>query len=240
MSVRDVHAAWLQLRDGRPQHLQAECDRVDAAIEAAIEAAIQSIGQEGAELKLELQRACAGLQQRCAALTAQTEAALRERDDATTAAAHAAAALARHEAGHAGLATACAEVRQLAAALAARDADVARLTVHARVQWERYDLLLDALRRFAPPGVDDVFEIFPLPQLQASVCSTWEALRAANAELARQNEALEAQRWQLLQRLRARAETTPARRGSPSSRGTASATSPSRASRTRPRSRTAP
>ena len=37
-SVRDVHAAWLQLRDGRPHQLQAECDRVDAAAEAAHQA----------------------------------------------------------------------------------------------------------------------------------------------------------------------------------------------------------
>jgi hypothetical protein len=55
-SLRDVHAAWLQLRDGRPQQLQAECDRVDAAAEAAH----QAIREEAAELKLELQRACVG------------------------------------------------------------------------------------------------------------------------------------------------------------------------------------
>jgi DNA-binding beta-propeller fold protein YncE len=56
MSLRDVHVAWLQLRDGRPQQLQAECDRVDAAAEAAH----QAIREEAAELKLELQRACVG------------------------------------------------------------------------------------------------------------------------------------------------------------------------------------
>jgi DNA-binding beta-propeller fold protein YncE len=54
--VRDVHAAWLQLRDGRPQQLQAEFQRVDAAAEAAI----QTIREEAAELKVELQRACLG------------------------------------------------------------------------------------------------------------------------------------------------------------------------------------
>jgi hypothetical protein len=55
-SVRDVHAAWLQLREGRPHQLQAECDRVDAAAEAAHKA----IREEAAELKVELQRACVG------------------------------------------------------------------------------------------------------------------------------------------------------------------------------------
>jgi hypothetical protein len=56
MSLRDVHAAWLQLRDGRPHQLQTECDRVDAAAEAAI----LCIREEAAELKVELQRACVG------------------------------------------------------------------------------------------------------------------------------------------------------------------------------------
>jgi hypothetical protein len=55
-SVRNVHAAWLQLREGWPQQLQAECDRVDAPAEAAI----QSIQKEAAELKVVLQRACVG------------------------------------------------------------------------------------------------------------------------------------------------------------------------------------
>ena len=71
MSVRDDHAAWLQLRDGRPQQLQTETDRVTAAANAAIEvftrdrraeeADIESftngIRAEEAELKLHLQRA---------------------------------------------------------------------------------------------------------------------------------------------------------------------------------------
>ena len=59
-SVRDAHAAWLQLRDGRPQHLQAETERVSAAANAAIEYITREIREDEAELKLELQRACAG------------------------------------------------------------------------------------------------------------------------------------------------------------------------------------
>ena len=58
--VRDVHSAWLQLRDGRPQQLQAEVERVDAAAEAAIESFTREVRQEQAELKAELQRACVG------------------------------------------------------------------------------------------------------------------------------------------------------------------------------------
>jgi DNA-binding beta-propeller fold protein YncE len=54
--IRDTHAAWAQVLEGRPQQLQAECDRVDAAGDAAH----QAIREEVAELKLELQRACAG------------------------------------------------------------------------------------------------------------------------------------------------------------------------------------
>jgi hypothetical protein len=169
--------------------------RADAAL--AVDARVHDAERARSQ---QLQRTHDDMQQRCAAQAAQLQAALRARDDA-------AAELARYEAGH-GLAAVAAEARQLAAALAARDADVARLTAHAGAQWERYDLLLEALRRLAPPGVDDVFALFPLPQLHASVRSTWEALRAANAELARQNETLESQRWQLLQRLRARAALT--------------------------------
>ena len=65
--IRDTHAAWVQVREGRPQQLQAECDRVDAAADAAVQAieeearrAVQGIREEAAELKLELQRACVG------------------------------------------------------------------------------------------------------------------------------------------------------------------------------------
>ncbi len=54
--VRDAHAAWVQVLEGRPQQLQAECDRVDAAGEAAH----QAIREEVAELKQKLQRACVG------------------------------------------------------------------------------------------------------------------------------------------------------------------------------------
>ena len=54
--VRDAHAAWVQVLEGRPQQLQAECDRVDAAAEAAH----QAIREEAAELKQKLQRACVG------------------------------------------------------------------------------------------------------------------------------------------------------------------------------------
>jgi hypothetical protein len=52
--IRDTHAAWVQVREGRPQQLQAECERVDAAADAAV----QAIREEAAGLKLELQRAC--------------------------------------------------------------------------------------------------------------------------------------------------------------------------------------
>jgi hypothetical protein len=58
--VRDAHAAWLQLRDGRPQQLQVETDRIHAAAEAAIESFTREIREEEAELKAELQRACVG------------------------------------------------------------------------------------------------------------------------------------------------------------------------------------
>jgi hypothetical protein len=59
-SVRDAHAAWLLLRDGRPQQLQAETDRVDAAANAAIESFTREVRREQAELKLELHRVCIG------------------------------------------------------------------------------------------------------------------------------------------------------------------------------------
>jgi hypothetical protein len=59
-SVRDVHAAWLHLREGRPHQLQAETERVTAAADAAIELFTREIREEEAELKLELQRACVG------------------------------------------------------------------------------------------------------------------------------------------------------------------------------------
>ena len=59
-SVRDVHAAWLQLREGRPHQLQAETERVTAAADAAIELFTREIREEEAELKVELQRACVG------------------------------------------------------------------------------------------------------------------------------------------------------------------------------------
>jgi DNA-binding beta-propeller fold protein YncE len=55
-SVRNVHCAWAQLRDARPQQLRAETERIDAAADAAF----QAIREEAAALKLELQRACAG------------------------------------------------------------------------------------------------------------------------------------------------------------------------------------
>jgi hypothetical protein len=55
-SVRDAHTAWLQLRDGRPQQLQAETNRVTEAANAAIELFTRQIREEETELKLELQR----------------------------------------------------------------------------------------------------------------------------------------------------------------------------------------
>ncbi len=53
---RDSHAAWVQLREGRPQQLQAECDRVAAVADAAV----QAIRAQEADLKQQLQRACVG------------------------------------------------------------------------------------------------------------------------------------------------------------------------------------
>jgi hypothetical protein len=53
-SIRDTHAAWVRVREGRPQQLQAELQRIDAAAAAAVEA----IRQEAAELKQQLQRLC--------------------------------------------------------------------------------------------------------------------------------------------------------------------------------------
>jgi hypothetical protein len=58
--IRDSHAAWVQALEGRPQQLQAEYDRIDAAAAAAGDAAIQAILAEVAELKQKLQRACVG------------------------------------------------------------------------------------------------------------------------------------------------------------------------------------
>ncbi len=58
--LRGVHAAWLQLRHGRPQQLQAETERVSAAANAAIESITHEIRENEAELKLQLQRACVG------------------------------------------------------------------------------------------------------------------------------------------------------------------------------------
>ncbi len=54
--ICDTHAAWVQVQEGRPQELQAECDRVDDAADAAL----QAIREEAAELKLELQCVCVG------------------------------------------------------------------------------------------------------------------------------------------------------------------------------------
>ena len=54
--VRETHAAWVQVLQGQPQQLQAECDRVTAAADAAV----QAIREEEAELKLQLRRVCVG------------------------------------------------------------------------------------------------------------------------------------------------------------------------------------
>jgi hypothetical protein len=54
--LRAEHDAWVQVEEGRPQQLQSECARVDAAADATI----ARIREEAAELKLELQRACEG------------------------------------------------------------------------------------------------------------------------------------------------------------------------------------
>ena len=58
--VRDAHASWLQLFAARPQQLQAQIQRVDAAADAAIESFTLEVRQEQAQLKAELQRACVG------------------------------------------------------------------------------------------------------------------------------------------------------------------------------------
>ena len=44
--IRDTHAAWVQVLEGQPQQLQAECDRVKAAADAALQAAVQTIRGE--------------------------------------------------------------------------------------------------------------------------------------------------------------------------------------------------
>ena len=41
--IRDTHAAWVQVLEGQPQQLQAECDRVDAAGDAAIQTWFQDL-----------------------------------------------------------------------------------------------------------------------------------------------------------------------------------------------------
>ena len=62
--LRTESEAWAQLEEGRPQQLQAECDRVDAAADAAIAAFTGRVRQEAAELKTELQQARVGDVQR--------------------------------------------------------------------------------------------------------------------------------------------------------------------------------
>ena len=54
--IRGTHAAWVKLLEGKPQQLQAEYGRIDAAGDVAI----QAIRAEMAELKQKLQRACVG------------------------------------------------------------------------------------------------------------------------------------------------------------------------------------
>jgi hypothetical protein len=58
--LRAENDAWVQVLEGRPQQLQAECERVNAAADAAIAEFTSCIREEAAELKLELQRACVG------------------------------------------------------------------------------------------------------------------------------------------------------------------------------------
>jgi hypothetical protein len=55
-SVRHAHTEWLQLHKGRPEQLQADTERIDAAAAAAM----TEIQAEVAELKLELHRMCVG------------------------------------------------------------------------------------------------------------------------------------------------------------------------------------
>jgi hypothetical protein len=50
--IRDTHAAWVALLEGRPEKVQAECNRVTAAADAAV----QAIRAEEADLKQQLQR----------------------------------------------------------------------------------------------------------------------------------------------------------------------------------------
>jgi hypothetical protein len=58
--IRAETEAWVQVEEGRPQQLQAECERVDAAADAAIAAFTSRVRQEADELKVELRRACVG------------------------------------------------------------------------------------------------------------------------------------------------------------------------------------
>ena len=58
--LRAENEAWVQVQEGRPQQLQAECERVDAAADAAIAAFTSRVRQEADELKVELRRACVG------------------------------------------------------------------------------------------------------------------------------------------------------------------------------------
>jgi hypothetical protein len=56
--LRAERDAWVQVDEGRPQQLQSECARVDAAADTAIAAFTSRVREEAAELKLDLQRAC--------------------------------------------------------------------------------------------------------------------------------------------------------------------------------------
>jgi hypothetical protein len=54
--LRATHAAWVQLRVGRPERLQAQCDSVTAAANAAIDKFTRKVREEEADLMMQLQR----------------------------------------------------------------------------------------------------------------------------------------------------------------------------------------
>ena len=121
------------------------------------------------------------------------------------------ARLAHYERGY-GIAEAAADQESLRAALRVRDADIARLTRAAGAQLDAYDLLSEIARRLAkeagkklgPSG--DIFALYPELELRRAVETEADRLRTLNAELMRQNDALEAERTMHLRQLRVHAE----------------------------------
>ena len=204
---RDEIAVLLDESNDQLRACIAELRRVQAESAAEVDAAVRA--ERGKALDAE--RSVTDLQSRLREANDRGDALQRERDSLNASLKDATDRLAEYEAGY-GIAHAAAEIRQLQAALASRDADISRMTTNAGAQWDRYDSLLEITHRMAlqlghPPDTD-VFSIFPMDDVRASVASTWERLRAANSELGRQNEALEEQRVKLLHQLRVQAAQT--------------------------------